>query len=928
MNRVFWPRDLLPRVFPNSRIMTWGYDVTINHLISSSSKSSIYHHSETLLGDLAAKWIEESEKETPIIFIAHSLGGIVVKDALQLSAKESSYLKEIAAATIGVMFLGTPHHGSKTASLGKLAFRIVQAFLQDPNTKILQGLEVNSEILERISRGFGQLLAADRIRVHSFREELNTHGMMIVDSFSSTIGYFNETRGSLHANHRDMAKFTSSDDVKFQRVAAVLKIWISVSTQDQAIFRPEPLPAQDLETLPDGLIFDDQYRTCLLSLSSTDARRRLMEVDRAYEKTFLWLFEPNLGFRDWLRGVITDPLYWIQGKPGSGKSTAMKFAMRHPRTHILLKTYDSKPWIVAGYFFHDRGTAIQKSVRGFLGELLYQILDQRKDLFYIVLPIFSQLLDLQPSKLVQSDIWDHEKLEDALVLFGTTAKTDINLCVFVDALDEHDGDHKSLFSTLSKLRNLTLSKYIRLRLCVAGRPENLFKTAFQLYPGLAIQDYTTYDIRRYAQGRLRAELRSGVSYKGEAELNGLITDVIMRAQGVFLWVRLVIDEMIEGLCEGDTIHELSSLLSTIPSELEELYARALRRARRASRRTLTNHRYEAYVMFQVASHATAPFSLYVFLAASFFLTTGRAQSSDLERLSTDQMVRRLNSRSFGLLEAARVTKGAKKEHVIIAESGFQEGAGRTENASSNFPDDDEDSTEDAGSDEEDSVIVIDHENIASSNEAGGLDERSPVQFIHQTVKEFMQTGKGYAVIREGVAEDLQESGTVLMFRYILGLISNFISENADFDASCFVVGNFVRYAQCYEQGEHQRASDRFEPALSQLCEQQRHKLLTQIIDYSWAAEWANWVSSLRDRPAIQLLHFYVLCGLPDSFHHQASSITSELTEEESCRLLSCATLLDAGRRDRVNASPMKEALLRSSIGEMLLRLENTVGKIL
>jgi len=226
------------------------------------------------LGDLASKRIDESEKETPIIFIAHSLGGIIVKDALQLSAKDNSYLKEIAAATTGVMFLGTPHHGSKAASLGKLAFRIVQAFLQDPNTKILQGLEVNSEILERISRGFGQLLAAaDRIRVHSFREELNTHGMMIVDSFSSTVGYFKETRGSLHANHKDMARFTSSDDIKFQRVTAVLKRWISSSTQEQAILRPAPLPAQDLETLPDGLIFDEQYRTCLLSLSSTDARR-------------------------------------------------------------------------------------------------------------------------------------------------------------------------------------------------------------------------------------------------------------------------------------------------------------------------------------------------------------------------------------------------------------------------------------------------------------------------------------------------------------------------------------------------------------------------------------------------------------------------------------------------------------------------------
>ena len=75
-----------------------------------------------------------------------------------------------------------------------------------------------------------------------------------------------------------------------------------------------------------------------------------MEVERAYEKTFLWLFEPNLGFRDWHRGSIIDPLYSIQGKPGPGKSTAMKFALRHPDTLSLLEAYDSKPWIVAGYY--------------------------------------------------------------------------------------------------------------------------------------------------------------------------------------------------------------------------------------------------------------------------------------------------------------------------------------------------------------------------------------------------------------------------------------------------------------------------------------------------------------------------------------------------------------------------------------------------
>jgi hypothetical protein len=75
-----------------------------------------------------------------------------------------------------------------------------------------------------------------------------------------------------------------------------------------------------------------------------------MEVERAYEKTFLWLFEPNLGFRDWLRGVIIDPPYWIQGKPESGKSTAMKFALRHPDTLVYSKRMIRSPGLLPDTF--------------------------------------------------------------------------------------------------------------------------------------------------------------------------------------------------------------------------------------------------------------------------------------------------------------------------------------------------------------------------------------------------------------------------------------------------------------------------------------------------------------------------------------------------------------------------------------------------
>lgn len=80
---------------------------------------------------------------------------------------------------------------------------------------------------------------------------------MIVNSFLSTIGYFNETRGSLHVNYKDIVKFTSSNNIKFQRVTVVFKRWISSSTQDQVIFRPVPLPVYDLETYPNGLIFNE-----------------------------------------------------------------------------------------------------------------------------------------------------------------------------------------------------------------------------------------------------------------------------------------------------------------------------------------------------------------------------------------------------------------------------------------------------------------------------------------------------------------------------------------------------------------------------------------------------------------------------------------------------------------------------------------------
>ena len=317
---IFWPQDLLPIEFPQARILTWGYDVQVEQLLSSVSKASLFHHAESLLSDLANLRNTTSDKSRPIFFIAHSLGGIVVKDALNLSCQEGTFLSEILPATRGVVFLGTPHHGTKFASLGKIACQLTQAFGQKPNTQILRSLETNSETLERISRSFGRILATEQLKVHSFREELDTIGVRIVDVFSSTIGYVKETRGTLHANHKNMAKFVSVEDVNFQRVVSVLRRWIDELGQAKTRDGAPAASDKNILTLPEGLIFDEQYHACLRSLNHADARKRANDVERNYSTTYEWLFDDCIGFKEWLKGKNPSPVFWIHGKPGSGKS--------------------------------------------------------------------------------------------------------------------------------------------------------------------------------------------------------------------------------------------------------------------------------------------------------------------------------------------------------------------------------------------------------------------------------------------------------------------------------------------------------------------------------------------------------------------------------------------------------------------------------
>ncbi len=183
-------------------------------------------HAETLLSDLLDARQTLEERERNIIFVAHSLGGIVVKDASCLSMISQTRLSKILPATVGICFLGTPHRGSGSAIVGKIAFEMSKIFYTHANTTILKTLENNAGILDRISWNFSQLLMGRELQIHSFRETLPTNGCMIVDAVSFSLGEGREIKGEIPLNHRDMTKFSSSKDVGYQRVSKVLAHWL------------------------------------------------------------------------------------------------------------------------------------------------------------------------------------------------------------------------------------------------------------------------------------------------------------------------------------------------------------------------------------------------------------------------------------------------------------------------------------------------------------------------------------------------------------------------------------------------------------------------------------------------------------------------------------------------------------------------------
>ena len=256
-----------------------------------------------------------------------------------------------------------------------------------------------------------------------------------------------------------------------------------------------------------------------------------------------------------------DEPYWLNGKPGSGKSTLMKYITKEFRTHIKREDMSSSKMVVASFFFWNSGSVLQKSLVGFLRSLLYQIADQQPDL----IPV----MDNTSFRQTELFAWTEQRLSMVLRRLLDHIPPSIDLYFFIDGLDEFVGEEDDLIA-LVRLMHQTP----RVKVCVSSRPEQVFRLGFAQSPQIRLQDLNYLDMKKTVEDRLRPVLDRYFPEERTA-IESLISDTVRKARGVFLWLELMIKNLKNGCYNADSMGELCEKLDWTPDTLEGLYQHML-----------------------------------------------------------------------------------------------------------------------------------------------------------------------------------------------------------------------------------------------------------------------------------------------------------------------------------------------------------------
>ncbi|KAI1745211.1 hypothetical protein F4680DRAFT_404664 [Xylaria scruposa] len=283
-------------------------------------------------------------------------------------------------------------------------------------------------------------------------------------------------------------------------------------------------------------------------------------IKAAHATTCEWFFQ-HPDYKEWLdpkKAIEHYGFLWINGKPGTGKSTLMKFL------YTKAKNSCTSGSSAIAFFFNARGSGIEKTSIGMYRSLLFQLLTNLEDLREVL-----DQLKTGFGTQNKSSIWYIEILQDlfseAILRLGSR-----RLTCFIDALDEcTEGEVQDMIYYFEHLGRLAAENGIRLLICFSSRHYPCISVLYGKTLVLEDQSGHEQDLRHYVK---QAFQRFGAGKMVEE----IQLDILSKATGIFMWVVLVVDILTKEIQRG-RLFAVKRRLRDIPDKLSDLFKEILTR---------------------------------------------------------------------------------------------------------------------------------------------------------------------------------------------------------------------------------------------------------------------------------------------------------------------------------------------------------------
>ncbi|EME46934.1 hypothetical protein DOTSEDRAFT_87338 [Dothistroma septosporum NZE10] len=263
--------------------------------------------------------------------------------------------------------------------------------------------------------------------------------------------------------------------------------------------------------------------------------------------------EQSRKLQDWMRSPLDRNVFWIRGKPGSGKSTLMKTRSQDEKTTKLVAESSTlgAEVIVLTFFAFRAGSELVSRLTGLWRSLIYQVINSCR-------AVLGNSPTLNGWSEAKFPVASGARLLQALKSLLAEIGKQRTFIMLLDGLDEiADDDHLDMITRVKELTEFA-------KMCVASRKESIFDNAFgHSSRHLALHDLTAKDIEKVIYSKLSATQSNG-QLLDDVDLQTLAKKILSQAEGVFLWVDLVLNSLCRGLNNGDDKEFLEDRLEATP----------------------------------------------------------------------------------------------------------------------------------------------------------------------------------------------------------------------------------------------------------------------------------------------------------------------------------------------------------------------------